>query len=103
MKFAWTFFAVLVLAMAPVASAAEHAAALDLGDGYAFELLNAGDTPARVGNPKAIFVQVALADAKLQGDKTKVLEAADRLFESVLMEAAEKGKLYLILEHIYKP
>ncbi len=90
MKLGWTFVIALVFALVPALRAAEHMA-LDLGDGYAFELLAAGDTPARTGNPKVIFLQVAYDAAKGESDKAKTLEAADRLFESVLMEAAEKG------------
>ncbi|MCE9524020.1 MAG: hypothetical protein K8S25_16505 [Alphaproteobacteria bacterium] len=71
--------------------AAPQMEVLDLGDGFQFELLGAGDTPAKVANPKSIYLNVALKDAKLVADKAKLIEAADRMFESVLMGAAEKG------------
>ena len=73
------------------AKAAPRIEMLDLGDGFRFELLGAGDTPAKVANPKAIYLNVALKDEKLIADHAKLIEAADRMFESVLMGAAEKG------------
>src|SRR5436190_6277016 len=78
--------------VAPVAvQAAAEMQTLDLGDGFKFALLGAGDTPAKVANPKSIYINVAVKDDKLLADKAKLLEAADRMFESVLMAAAEKG------------
>lgn len=80
----------LVLAAA-VVRAAEPMETLDLGDGYQFELIGAGDTPAKIANPKSIYINVALKDDKVHADPAKLIEAADRLFETVLMGAAEKG------------
>ena len=70
---------------------AAPAKTLDLADGYKFELLGAGDTQARVGNPKVIFLNVAVTDEKIAADHKRLIEASDRMFESVLMGAAEKG------------
>jgi hypothetical protein len=64
---------------------------LDLGDGYQFQLIGVGSTQARVANPKTIYLNVALKNDKLAADNKKMIEAADRLFESVLMGPAEKG------------
>jgi hypothetical protein len=72
-------------------ASAGPAKTLDLDDGYRFELLGAGDSKARVGNPKTIHVNVALADETIHADRKRLIEAADRLFEAVLMGAAEKG------------
>lgn len=85
-----------LLAIAAVAipaslNAADTPKTLDLADGYKFELIGAGETKARVAHPRTIFVNVALADSLLYADKRRALEAADRVFESVLMNAAEKG------------
>jgi hypothetical protein len=86
------FLVAAALVFAPMtAQAAEPVTYLDLGDGYQFKLIEAGDTPAKVAHPKVIFINVALKDAKIAGDHTKLIEAADRLFETVLMGAAEKG------------
>jgi len=78
------------LALSAAAQAAP-AKTLDLADGYKFELLGAGDTQARVGNPKVIFLNVAVTDDKINADHKRLIEASDRMFESVLMGAAEKG------------
>lgn len=81
-------------AVALALAASAHAApgkTLDLADGYKFQLLGAGDTKARVANPRSIYVNVALTDDKIAGDHKRLIEAADRVFESVLMDAAEKG------------
>jgi hypothetical protein len=92
------------LALAPVlAQAAPQAKMLDLGDGYQFELIGAGNTEARVANPKSIYVNVALKNDKLAADHAKMIEAADRLFESVLMGAAEKGYFTRATVAIRKP
>ena len=71
--------------------AADQLETLDLGDGYQFELLGAGETLANIANPKSIYINVALKDDKVLADHVKLIEAADRLFETVLMGAAEKG------------
>jgi stage V sporulation protein SpoVS len=85
------FALALALMAAAPASAAGSPRILDLADGYRFELLGAGATEARVANPKTIYVNVALTDDKLQADTEHLVEAADRMFESVLMNPAEKG------------
>jgi hypothetical protein len=81
----------LALAFAAPAFAGSPDKTLDLGDGYRFELLGAGETEARVAHPKTIYINVALNGDTVHADKTRLIEAADRLFESVLMNAAEKG------------
>lgn len=83
--------AIAAVALSTSANAADAPKTLDLADGYKFELLGAGETKARVANPKTIFINVALADSHLDADKQRTIEAADRVFESVLMNAAEKG------------
>lgn len=83
--------AIIAIAIPPSAIAADAPKTLDLADGYKFELIGAGETKARVANPKTIFINVALADGHLYADKKRAIEAADRVFESVLMNAAEKG------------
>jgi hypothetical protein len=88
MSFAFASAAALALSMAANAAPAKT---LDLSDGYKFELLGAGDTQARVGNPKTIYLNVAVTDEKINADHKRLIEAADRMFESVLMGAAEKG------------
>jgi hypothetical protein len=85
------------------AQAAPQMETLDLGDGFKFELIGAGDTPARVANPKAIFINVALNDEKAHADRPKLIEAADRMFESVLMGAAEKGYYRRATVNIRRP
>jgi len=82
-------FALLSLSFS--AQAANKPTALDFGDGYQARLIGAGDTPARVGNPKVIYVSVALLDDKIHADHRRLIEAADLVFESVLMGAAENG------------
>ncbi len=94
-------FAAAVFALS--AQAAPQMETLDLGDGYKFELVGAGDTPAKVANPKSIFINVALKDEKTQADRTKLIEAADRMFESVLMGAAEKGYYTRATVNIRRP
>ena len=97
-------FAAVALGVAPVAvQAAAEMQTLDLGDGYKFALLGAGDTPAKVANPKSIYINVAIKDDKLLADKAKLLEAADRMFESVLMAAAEKGYYKRATVNIRRP
>jgi hypothetical protein len=94
----------LALALTARASAApRQAEILDLGDGYQFELIAAGDTKASVAHPKTIYVNVALKNEKLHADHKKLIEAADRLFESVLMGAAEKGYYSEATVNIRKP
>lgn len=86
------FAGIITAALATFALAnAAPVKTLDLEDGYSFQLLGAGDTQARVGNPKTIYVNVAIADERLLADHKRVIEASDRVFESVLMNAAEKG------------
>ncbi|MBL8781467.1 MAG: hypothetical protein JNL06_11080, partial [Alphaproteobacteria bacterium] len=60
------------LALAATAQAAP-AKTLDLADGYKFELLGAGDTQARVGNPKVIFLNVAVTDEKIAADHKRLI------------------------------
>ncbi len=95
------------LVLAPVAAFAAPAATpmetLDLGDGYQFELIGAGDTPAKIANPKSIYINVALKDDKVLADHAKLIEAADRLFETVLMGAAEKGYYKRATVNVRKP
>jgi hypothetical protein len=83
--------AIAAIAVSASAHAADTPKTLDLADGYKFELLGAGETKARVANPRTIFINVAFADNRLYADKNRTIEAADRVFESVLMNAAEKG------------
>lgn len=78
----------LALAMSAVPAQARF---LDLEDGYRFELLGAGESEARLGQPKTIHVNVALGDEKIHADHKRLIEGADRMFETVLMAAAEKG------------
>ena len=63
---------------------------LDLGDGFRFELLSSGETQARAAHLKSLYVNVSLADAGTFVDKLKLIEGADRMFESVLLNGAEK-------------
>lgn len=91
--------AALALSLSSVAHAAEQSM-LDLGDGYKFELLDAGDSKARAGNPKVIFVKVAFSHHKPSTGTTQLIEAADRVFESVLMGAAEKGYYKRAVVHV---
>jgi hypothetical protein len=76
---------------------------LDLDDGYNFLLLGAGDTKARVGNPKSIYLNVAVSDDKIIPDRKRLIEASDRVFESVLMNAAEKGYYKRAVVNVRKP
>jgi hypothetical protein len=76
---------------------------LDLGDGYRFELLGAGETEARTAHPKSLYVNVSLADAKTFGDKGRLIEGADRMFETVLLNGAEKGYYARALVNVRKP
>ena len=93
-----------VFALAQTMTAlAEDAKTLDLGDGYRFELIAAGQTTAKIANPKSLYVNVALKDDKILADHAKLIEAADRLFESVLMGAAEKGYYTRATVNIRKP
>lgn len=85
----WLVF--VVLAWIGAARAQAAGTMLDLGDGYSFELLGTSNTIARVANPKSISIDVVPGDQKLFQDKERLLEGVDRLFESVLMGAAEKG------------
>lgn len=85
------------------AQAAPQMETLDLGDGYKFELIGAGDTSGKVASPKAIFINVALKDEKSYADHAKLIEAADRMFESVLMGAAEKGYYTRATVNIRRP
>jgi hypothetical protein len=100
---AWVLAGALSFAVGIAANAASQMETLDLGDGYKFELIGAGDTPAKIANPKAIFINVALKDAKLHADRVKLIEAADRMFESVLMGAAEKGYYRRAAVNIRRP
>ncbi|MBP6011889.1 MAG: hypothetical protein KBA31_06640 [Alphaproteobacteria bacterium] len=86
-------FCLIFLLLAWVGAAPAKAAGtmLDLGDGYSFELLGTSNTIARVANPKSISIDVVPGDQKISEDKERLLEGVDRLFESVLMGAAEKG------------
>lgn len=87
----WIAFALAVCLAAIMPVAAEPAEILDLGDGYRFELLGAGETGSPVGNPKVVFINVAVSDDKIHADHKRTIEAADRMFEAVVMHAAEKG------------
>jgi hypothetical protein len=91
------------VAFVATAQAAPQLEQLDLGEGYKFLLIGAGDSPARVGNPKVIFINVALNDAKMFADRAKLLEASDRMFESVLLGAAEKGYYRRATVNIRRP
>lgn len=93
---------VLALGFTTTASAAP-ARTLDLDDGYRFELLGAGESKARVGNPKTIHLNVALTDDRIHADRKRLIEAADRVFEAVLMGAAEKGYYTRALVNIRRP
>ena len=93
----------LLLTLSLAVQAAEKPVALDLGDGYQVRLIGAGDTPARVGNPKVIYISVALLDDKIHADHKKLIEAADRVFESVLMGAAENGYYRRAKVNILRP
>lgn len=87
----WAAFAVAAVLASVTSFAAEPAEVLDLGDGYRFALLGAGETGTPVGNPKVIFINVAVTDETVHADHKRVIEAADRMFEAVVMQAAEKG------------
>jgi hypothetical protein len=86
----WAALSVVALALGIGPANAAGEKALDL-DGYRFLLLGAGESQARVGNPKTIHINVALSDDAIHADRKRLIEASDRLFESVLMGAAEKG------------
>ncbi len=81
---------VALLFLLPATAGAETKT-LDLGDGYRFDLLSAGETPARTANPKTLFIDVTLTDPAIYADKTRLIEGLDRVFETVLLNGAEKG------------
>lgn len=86
-----------------IAQAADRPVALDLGDGYQVRLIGAGDTLARVGHPKTITISVAVLDDKIHADHKKLIEAADRVFESALLNSAEQGYYRRALVNILRP
>lgn len=94
-------FAFVLTASSVCAEAASKT--LDLGDGYRFELLGAGETEASAGHPKTITISVALTDNAIHDDKTRLIEAADRMFESVLLNAAENGNYTRAIVNIRRP
>lgn len=97
----WLAFAVAAVLASVMSFAAEPAEILDLGDGYRFELLGAGETGAPAG--KAVFINVATTDDKIHVDHKRAIEAADRMFEAVVMHAAEKGLYKRATVNIRKP
>lgn len=97
-----SLLACLVLACASVANAAETQL-LNLGAGYSFHFLKAGATTPRTGHPKTIFVNVSSSDRKLLGDKTRLIEGADRVFETVLLSPAEKGFFTSAIVNVQRP
>ena len=76
---------------------------LDLGDGYRFELLSSGETEARAAHPKSLYVNVSFVEAGSFADKLRLIEGADRMFESVLLNGAEKGYYTLAQVNVRKP
>lgn len=99
----WAAFAVAVILASVMSFAAEPAEVLDLGDGYRFELLGAGETGSPVGNPKGVVIDVAVTDDKIHADHKRTIEAADRMFEAVVMQAAEKGLYQRATVNLRKP
>lgn len=81
---------VVYLSLLPAVASAETKS-LDLGDGYRFELLSAGETPGRVASPKTLYINITLTDPSKYADKTRLIEGLDRVFETVLLNGAEKG------------
>jgi hypothetical protein len=92
---AWAgIVAALVLTVAALRSLAAPPAGdvIDLGDGLAAEFLGAGEATSPTGaHSKALYVNVALSDAGVLAVPEKLIEAADRLFETILLEAAHTG------------
>ena len=64
---------------------------IELGQGYQFQLLGAGETPAQTAHPKTLHITVASLNASLFIEKARLIEGVDRVFEAVLLNAAEKG------------
>lgn len=92
----------LVLAVSAARAGAANRT-IDLGDGYRFELLGAGETEAGVGHAKTITISVALTDNAIHDDKVRLIEAADRMFEAVLLNAAENGNYVRAAVNIRRP
>ena len=75
----------------PARAADAESRLLELGDGYRVSFVGAGEIAAKVANPKMLYMDVALLDQKTFDDRARLIEAADRVFEAVLLNAAEKG------------
>ncbi|MEQ1753060.1 MAG: hypothetical protein ABL973_02885 [Micropepsaceae bacterium] len=76
---------------------------INLGPGFSFEFLRAGETAARAAHPKTLFVSVSSVDRKIFSDKVRLVEGADRVFESVLLNPAEKGFYTSAIVYVKRP